>query len=132
MKWMAAVDQSGLDDFPLIGNGDPSAIKNRDNSHGVWHIQGCNEIKGSGWYQPLMLNHAALERLRVPSLSYGLSDTCRNFVVTHDVGVEPYAWLLEMVHIALPGWFVNGEHKGIDVIRPDYVVRVSAVFVSLV
>lgn len=40
----------------------------------------------SGWMQPMMLNKAALERLRIPSAAYGLKDTCEAFVVTHDVG----------------------------------------------
>ena len=30
------------------------------------------EILTGGWYQPLMINHAALERMKVSSANYGI------------------------------------------------------------
>ena len=66
-----------------------------------------------------MLNHAALERMRAGSAAYGLTDTCNTFVVTHDVGVGPYAWMYQLYHIQMPGVEINGNHKGIAAARPN-------------
>ena len=119
LRWLAAVEKSGYNDYPLTANAGPSRT---DNPRGVWHINNCHEIQSSGWYQPLMFNRAALERLKVPSAAYGLTDTCRNFVVTHDVGVEPFVWLMEFYHIHMPRVEINGGHKGSEVFQPDLMV----------
>ncbi len=48
---------------------------------------GCHEVRPNGWYQPMVINHAALEKMKVAHLHYGLMDTCNTFGVTHDVGM---------------------------------------------
>jgi hypothetical protein len=115
MKFLAAVDNAGLDRYPIIGN----AGNTNPGNMGVWHINNCREIMASGWMQPMLLNHAALERLKIPSASYGLMDTCRNFDVTHDVGVEVYAWLLQFYHMWIPMIEVNGDHQGESILKPN-------------
>ena len=96
-----------LSNIPLIGN----AAAGKTHDMGVWHIDNCKEIMASGWYQPLLLNHAALQRLSLPSKNYGLQQTCKAFDVTHDVGVEVYAWLMSFQHVMIPAVEINGEHK---------------------
>lgn len=118
MKWLATVDKAGLDDLPLTANANPTHL----DWHGLWHIDGCKEMTATGWYQPLMLNHAALKRMSYSSSVYGFSDTCRNFVVTHDVGFEAHAWIMALNHIIMPNTEINGAHKGVEIFRPDIMV----------
>ena len=61
MKWLAAVDKSGANEYPLIAN----AQIGDDNNKGIWSIENCKEVRTSGWYQPTMFNRAALERMAV-------------------------------------------------------------------
>lgn len=47
LRWLAAVDNSGANKYPLTAN-----CQIGDDAHkGVWMIEGCNEIRTSGWYQ---------------------------------------------------------------------------------
>ena len=119
MKWLAKINNAGLDDFPIIANKvSDMTYRNR----GIWHIEGCHDIQSSGWYQPMVLNRAALLKIQVPFASYGLSDTCKNFVVTHDVGMEVLAWLLQLYHISIPQVELNVGHHGSDIFKPDQMV----------
>ncbi|RYH22509.1 hypothetical protein EON65_19080 [archaeon] len=79
---------------------------------GIWHIKGCSDIHGNGWYQPMMLNKRALERLRVSSKAFGFTKTCEAFHVSQDVGFGPYAWMMELKHIHMPGVEINTGHRG--------------------
>ena len=38
----------------------------------------------NGWYQPLMLNKKALERMKVASADYGFMKTCVSFEASVD------------------------------------------------
>ena len=80
---------------------------------GVWHIKGCSEIHTGGWYQPMVLNKAALSRLQGVSASYGLTDVCRAFDVTHDVGMGVLAWILDLFHMKIPAANANNKRQGI-------------------
>ena len=42
----------------------------------------------------MMLNHAALDLLKVASQNYGFADTCTNFELTHDVGMGEWSLLV--------------------------------------
>jgi hypothetical protein len=115
LKWLALVDNSGANEYPLIANlqyGD-------DNHKGVWHIKGCDEVRTTGWYQPAMLNHKLLERMGVASAAYGLKDTCAGFDVTHDVGLGIFAWMFGPYHIKIPNTEPNGDHQGYKIFKPD-------------
>lgn len=114
MKWLAAIDNSGVAHLPLVGNADPT----RFGRHGIWHIRGCDEITGTGWYQPFFMNHAALQKIKLASANHGLMDTCRNFDVTHDVGMEAYVWLFGLYHLWIPNIEINGNHKGSEIFQP--------------
>eukprot|EP01034_Spumella_vulgaris_P040761 gene40761-50437_t len=83
LRWLAAIEESGVNTYPIIA----SPNDNDNNKENVWHIKGCTEIHTNGWYQPMMLNHAALDRLKIASSNYGFAETCTNFAVTHDVGM---------------------------------------------
>eukprot|EP01034_Spumella_vulgaris_P025000 gene25000-31403_t len=108
LRWLAALDNSGINTFPLIANGNFD-----DEKENVWHIKGCTEIHTNGWYQPMVLNHAALDRLKFGAKEYGLMQTCTNFDVTHDVGMGPYAWMFGFYHIHIPHITVqNSGGKG--------------------
>ncbi len=82
LRWLAALDAAGMASFPIV-----ASTNFEDPAEHVWHIKGCEEIRTNGWYQPMMLNHAAIERLKHASAQYGLRDTCRHFDVMHDVGM---------------------------------------------
>eukprot|EP01031_Cornospumella_fuschlensis_P037183 gene37183-45131_t len=69
---------------------------------GIWHIKGCSDIHANGWYQPMMLNKRAIERLRVSSKAYGFTKTCEAFHVSQDVGF---------------GVEINTGHRGLSVFR---------------
>jgi len=112
LRWLAAVDRAltdyGIaDTIPLRGN---DAFFD-DNGH-VWHVDGCSEIRTSGWYQPLMLNKAALERVKQSTSVYALTETCSNFDVSQDVGVGIFAWIHSLYHIHIPGVEGNQGHEG--------------------
>jgi hypothetical protein len=114
LRWLAAVDKSGANKYPLIAN----AQIGDDNNKGVWMIENCLEIRTSGWYQPTMLNHAALDRMKVSSAAYGNKDICNAFQISQDVGVGIYAWMHGVNHVVMPGANVNGEHIGANVFTP--------------
>jgi hypothetical protein len=101
LKWLAAVQNSGINHFPIIANGDPYTL--RPLNPGLWGWDNCKEVKAGGWYQPMMINHAALEKMGRAVKAYGLKATCKGFDVTHDVGVGPFAWQLGLNHIFIPG-----------------------------
>lgn len=59
-----------------------------------------------------MMNRAALDRMKQASSVYGLTATCRNFVVTHDVGVGVHAWLFGIYHMQMVHTnYQFSEHK---------------------
>eukprot|EP01038_Epipyxis_sp_PR26KG_P017086 gene17086-23505_t len=116
-RWLASIENSGLSHYPMIGNSDEWKANG-----GVWHIQGCWEIHTSGWYQPLMLNRAALQRMAVGLKSYGITQVCKEFVVTHDVAVGIFAWLHELYHIYIPGIAINPTHKGNGIFKPNEMI----------
>ena len=60
------------------------------------------EVSTTGWYQPLMLNHLALQRMKASFAAYGVRDTCRAFDVTHDVGFGVFAWMFGLYHVQIP------------------------------
>jgi hypothetical protein len=117
LRYLAAIENSGLAHLPIVGNSSPTK-----EDHGIWHIKGCTEIRATGWYQPMMFNKAAMEKMKLASAAHGLMDTCRNFDVTHDVGVEAYVWFFGLYHIFIPRIEINGEHKGNEVFQPDLMI----------
>jgi hypothetical protein len=121
LQWLAAVEQSGLHDHPLIANADRSASSINEGT-GVWHVPNCREIRTGGWYQPMMLNKKALEQLALSSKSYGLMQTCLAFDVSQDVGIGPYAWMMQLEHIHFPRININGAHQGMSQLHREYFV----------
>lgn len=113
-RWLAAVENSGINKYPLISNLDPGDANNK----GVWMIDGCTEVRTTGWYQPAMLNHALLQRMGASTAAYGIRDTCQAFDVTHDVGLGIFAWMHGAYHIQMPQTYSNGDHQGIGVFKP--------------
>ena len=97
LRWLATVDDSGLKDFPIIAN---SYKTNTPLLSGIWDVENCEEIHTGGWYQPVMLNHKALERMREASRSYGLTSVCKAYDVSQDVGNKTikYITLLLKIH----------------------------------
>ncbi len=118
MKWLESVEKAGISHFPIVANMAPG----NDRNGGVWHIKECREIQTQGWYQPLMLNRAALLKLKSAVASYGVTDVCKTFGVTHDVGFGPFAWMLELFHISIPNVALNGGHLGYAVFQPDQMI----------
>ncbi len=89
LKWLAAIENSGLNTYPLIAqiNSRQDSMQQRG-SYGI--KSGCTEIMPMGWFQPMMLNHAALEKMKNAHLNYGLMSMCSTIGVTHDVGMGEY------------------------------------------
>eukprot|EP00981_Chlorochromonas_danica_P011944 scaffold4354_cov196-Ochromonas_danica.AAC.7 len=120
MRWLSALDNSGISsELPLVAN--PNTLDQQHNG-GVWHIKGCSDIFTVGWYQPMVLNKLALERVAFPSKNYGLRDTCNSFVISQDVGIGTFVWLMELNHIYMPGVEINPAHQGEQVFRPNQMV----------
>ncbi len=108
---------AGVSSLPLVGNVDAY----RESWPGIWHINGCNEVDTNGWYQPLMMNRAAMALIRDSVANYGVTATCRNFDVTHDVGFAVYAWLFGFNHLQIPHLERNDNHKGSEIFNPEQV-----------
>lgn len=117
LRWLAAVEKAGLGAVPLIGN----LNMHVDKGPGVWHIKGCMEVQVNGWYQPVVLNAAALALLKTPVAAYGTQATCKAFDVTHDIGLGLLGWLYGMYHLQIPGAESNPGHKGVEILKPQQV-----------
>ena len=109
MMFLARLEKIGLSTIPIVGN----SILGEYQEH-VYGTKGCTEIHSMGWYQPLIINRAAMERMRVAFSSYGVWETCDNFHVTHDVGLGPFLWLFGVYHLRIPGVEVTNHdtHMG--------------------
>jgi hypothetical protein len=120
-RWLAVVEKSVDKSIPLVGNTDNSLSPEdvKKDGGGVWHIKGCNEIHGNGWYQPLMLSRAAVDLIVVGTAKYGATETCTAFEVSQDVGLAIFFWLYQLQHIKMPGVVINGNHLGSSVFKPD-------------
>lgn len=70
----------------------------------------------------MMINHAAMKKMAIASAAYGLTDICKNFVLSQDVGLETYVWLFGVYHILIPNVAVNGEHYGSKVFKPNQLI----------
>jgi hypothetical protein len=122
LRWLAVVDKSGLSEFPLVGNTDSS--KNFSNPRqrgpgGIFHIDGCQDVFSNGWYQPIMLNKAALEQIRRSTADYATTSVCKTFVLSQDAGIGVFAWIHRLYHIKMPGVQINSNHLGSDIFKPD-------------
>ena len=74
LRWLARLHFSGLDHLPLVGNNHRSTdLLRHTASRGVYHLQGCEEVVANGWYQPVMMNRAAVEVIRGATAVYGLT-----------------------------------------------------------
>ncbi len=112
---------TGINSLPVIGNVNPHV----ERSPGVWHIKGCTEVQVNGWYQPLVLNAAALALMKTSVAAYGVQATCKGFDVTHDIGVGVLAWMLGMYHVQIPGLETNPAHNGVSILKPKQVRNVG-------
>ncbi len=121
MRWLGAVENAGVSHLPLVANADHSiTVDNLSSSSGVWHIvNGCQEINSNGWYEPIILNHAALEVIRKSTMDYGATDTCREFDLSQDAGIGVFLWFHSLFHIHMPGFILNGNHEGLNIFQPN-------------
>jgi len=103
MRWLSSVHHSGINHFPIIANNEIYSRSDRHLKRGLWSWDNCKEIRVGGWYQPMMINHAALTIIGRVAAQYGLRSVCKAFDVTHDVGMGPFAWMLGLNHITIPG-----------------------------
>jgi hypothetical protein len=47
----------------------------------VW-CAGCSEIKSGGWYQPMMLNRAAVEAVKGAAKAYAATQICAAYKIS--------------------------------------------------
>ncbi len=111
LDWLSHVEKAGVSDFPMVGNSNPG---HPEHNKGHWHIKDgtCTEIQACGWFQPLMINHKALEILAHPVSKYAITDTCKKFDMTHDAGLEIFFWIFSFYHIYIPMTNINNGHDG--------------------
>ena len=49
----------------------------------VWCLRaGCSEIKSGGWYQPMMLNRAAVEAVKGAAKAYAATQICTAYKIS--------------------------------------------------
>lgn len=112
LKWLAKVDRSGVNHLPLVANNAPQSIGNmrahlnslqsgKQGEGGLFNYKGCTEIKAN-WYQPLMINHAALEKIRVATRSYAISNIIYEFNLFQDACVGVLFWMYQLSAITFP------------------------------
>eukprot|EP01035_Chromulina_nebulosa_P017783 gene17783-23389_t len=105
LRWLSAVDKAGYDNIPVIANGVPSIS---DSTYGVYRVEdGCKEIFTNGWYQPFMMNHAGILRIANSTRQLGITQTCKAFKCSQDLGL---------------GLLMNPEHIGVTILQPDSLV----------
>jgi hypothetical protein len=122
MRWLSLVEKAGYQDLPLIANLEHSRDYDPNRKGGIYHIRGCEDVISNGWYQPLMLNKMAVERMRVSTASHGTRQTCLNFELSQDAGIGIFAWIHQLYHIKMPGVALNEHHKGVDVFKPHQMI----------
>lgn len=66
------------------------------------HKRKCKEIFSNGWFQPTVLNKAALNKYSDLSKSFATFDLCKAFNVYQDVAIGIIAWMLQLYHIYIP------------------------------
>lgn len=120
LMFLARLEKIGLSTIPIVGN----SILGEYREH-VYGTHGCNEIHSYGWYQPLMINRAAMEKMKSGFSSYGVWETCDNFRVTHDVGLGPFLWMYNVFHVRMPRWDVGNHDTSIGAILTHKVVHGS-------
>lgn len=126
-QWLAAVDKAGLESIPWIANGQIShSIETLSAPGGLFFHEGCHEIHTNGWYQPMVLNKAAVERFWIATNAMGVTSTCSAFQVSQDVGIGVVAWVLQLSHIYLPGIELNEGRRGISALYSRIVAVHSA------
>eukprot|EP01035_Chromulina_nebulosa_P022082 gene22082-28589_t len=99
LKWLAKVDRSGS-----VGNMNAhlqSLQSGKQGEGGLYNYKGCTEIKAN-WYQPLMINHAALEKIRVATRSYAISNIIYEFNLFQDACVGVLFWMYQFSAITFP------------------------------
>ena len=112
LKWLARVDRSGVNHLPLVANNAPqdgpkmkahlqSLEKGKQGEGGLYGYQGCTEIKAN-WYQPFMINHAALEIIRVATRNYAISNIIYEFNMYQDVLLGVLFWMYRLNVITFP------------------------------
>ena len=111
LRWLAILDKTEVANLPLVGNVEQNYYGSDDNG-GVWHIKNCKEIHSMGWYQPMLLNKMALDLITVGTKEYGITKTCKEFIVSQDVGIGPFLWMFQLYHVMIPGIGLNEGHEG--------------------
>jgi hypothetical protein len=115
MRWLNLVERGPHTDLPLCANSEAPG----EGSVGVMHVEGCEEIHTNGWYQPIMMNKAAVDRVREGVSKYGITDTCKAFAVSQDIGLGVFFWIHQLYHITMPGINQNVNHYGSSVFHPQ-------------
>lgn len=120
LRYVGAIEKSGINHLPIVGNAEPDHDYTKVG--GVWHINGCTDISNTAWFQPAFVNKAAIKKMSVAFASYGVRDICIDWVVTHDVGLQPFFWLYSPYHTQLPKTFINPMHKGTSIFEPQMMI----------
>lgn len=124
MRWLASIENAQVSHLPLVMNIEPSYTKEKmEKKATLWHIDvGCYEVRTNGWYQPIALNRAALEKIRVGTKEFGVTSTCKLFDMSQDSGIGIFLWMYKLYHIFMPGVQINPNHAGRSIFHPDQMM----------
>ena len=80
LRWLAAVKKARVGHLPIVAANEFSfPLFQKNATGGIYGWKGCTEIKAAGWYQPFVLNKAALEVLKVATKNYGATQVSRYY-----------------------------------------------------
>ena len=80
LRWLAAVKKARVEHLPIVAAGEVTfPLFQKNPTGGIFGWKGCMEIKAAGWYQPFVLNKAALEVLKVATKNYGATQVGKEF-----------------------------------------------------
>lgn len=98
MTWLNRIEEAGVDYFPMIAS---SKFFLDTNEH-IFGVDNCNEIVTNGFYQPTVLNKAAIERVKAGHLARGFEQVCQSFQKYQDVGFGIWAWMYQLYTVFMP------------------------------
>jgi hypothetical protein len=126
LRWLAAVQRSGVDKYPIIATADPESAPQpqRPNSYRDWLFGGtsagrvtANSLGASG-YQHAVLNHALVVRMANATAAFTVRDTCRNLGTSYDTALHVLALRHQAYHLTIPGINLNSQHRGVAILTP--------------
>jgi hypothetical protein len=124
LRWLAAVQRSGVDKFPTIATAEPEHQPQQVEppSHSNWLFgpsAKCvvSQPDGTG-YQHALLNYALLVQVVNATAAFTVPDTCRNQGTSYNTALQMLAAQYQAYHLTIPGINLNTLHRGVAILSP--------------